>query len=159
MKRRSALVIAAVVAAALLAALVSAAASSPPPSGDSRLDRAIGEANAEWAAAMKTGDAAAIARPYLDDAVFVGADGACIRGRAAVETLYRDRFRRGGLATATRIEPRRVVLDGDLAYESGYGEMTMTKDGKPATGGGRYLTVWKRVAGGDWKILRNVVLP
>jgi len=143
----------------LAAAVVSGAASPPPASGDPALDRAIAAANSEWAEAMKTGDAAVIARPYLDDAVFVGADGSCVRGRAAIEALYVDRFRKNGRASATRIEPRRVLLDGDLAYESGYGEMTMAKDGKPATSGGRYLTVWKRGAGGGWKILRNVVLP
>lgn len=156
MKRRHALVIAVGAAALLPAAAVFAA---PPVSGDPGLDRSIEKANSEWAAAMKNGDAAAIARPYLDDAVFVGADGACIRGRAAIEALYVERFRKSGMASATRIEPRNVARDGDLAYESGYGEMTFTRDGKPVTAGGRYLTVWARQPDGGWKILRNVVLP
>lgn len=134
-------------------------AAEPPHSGDPVLDRAIAQANSEWATAMKTGDAAVIARPYLDDAVFVGVDGSSFRGRAAIEELYRERFRKNGLAAGTRIEPRRVTLDGDLAYETGYGEVTYRKDGKPATSGGPYLTVWRKQADGEWKILRNVVLP
>ena len=153
MKKRHALI----TAAALLAA--AAVLAAPPPSGDPRLDHAIETANSEWAAAMKSGDVAAIARPYLDDALFVGPDGACTRGRAAIEALYVERFRKNARASATRIEPRSVVRDGDLAYESGYGEMTFIREGKPVTAGGRYLAVWARQPDGGWKILRNVVLP
>jgi ketosteroid isomerase-like protein len=35
----------------------------------------------------------------------------------------------------------------------------LLKDGKLSINGGRFLTVWQRQANGDWKILRNVVLP
>jgi ketosteroid isomerase-like protein len=35
----------------------------------------------------------------------------------------------------------------------------LLKDGKLSVNGGRFLTVWQRQKDGDWKILRNVVLP
>jgi len=146
-------------AALSVLAVLAAATGRAASSGDSRLDRAIEKANREWGAAMKSGDAKTIASPYLDDAVFVGLDGACTRGRAAIERMYRDRFDRSGKAVSTRIEPHRVALDGAFAYEWGYGEITATVDGRPRTRGGPYLTVWSRQADGDWKILRNVVLP
>jgi len=41
----------------------------------------------------------------------------------------------------------------------GYGEIGVLKDGKLSINGGRFLTVWQRQANGDWKILRNIVLP
>lgn len=129
------------------------------PSRDPKLSAAIEKANSEWAAAMKTGDAAAIAAPYAEDAVFVRVDGSCVKGRSAIEAMYRERFAKAGLASATKIDSKSVVVDGDLAYESGYGEMTMSKDGKPATAGGPFLTVWQRQPEGRWKILRNIVLP
>ena len=132
---------------------------SAPSSGDPRLDRAIEKANSEWGVAMKAGETASIAAPYLDDAVFVGPDGSCARGKAAIEAMYRERFTKRGEALATRIEPHRVAVDGALAYEWGYGEVTTMAEGKPATRGGPYLTVWSRQPDGDWKILRNVVLP
>ena len=140
-----------------IAAAIFLAAAEPPR--DPKLTTAIAKANSEWAAAMKTGDAATIAAPYTDDAVFVGVDGGCTKGKAAIEAMYRDRFARRGFATDTKIDSRHLVVDGDLAYESGWGEMTTVKDGKPATAGGAFLTVWKRQADGGWKILRNVVLP
>ena len=128
-------------------------------SGDPKLDRAIEKANSEFIVAMKTGDAATIAAPYTDNASFITLDGACIQGRAEIEKMYRDRFARAGVARSTTINSKKLVVDGDLAYESGYGEIGLLKDGKVSIYGGRFLTVWQRQANGDWKILRNVVLP
>src|SRR5512132_1743952 len=92
-------------------------------SGDPKLDRAIEKANSEFIVAMKTGDAATIAAPYADDASFVMIDGACIQGRTEIEKMYRDRFARSGFAQSTKINSKKLVVDGDLAYESGYGEI------------------------------------
>jgi len=128
-------------------------------SGDPKLDRAIEKANSEWVVAMKTGDAATIAAPYTEDASFIMIDGTCIKGRTEIEKMYRDRFARFGVAGSTKINSKKLVVDNDLAYESGYGEIGLLKDGKLSVKGGRFLTVWQRQANGDWKILRNVVLP
>jgi uncharacterized protein (TIGR02246 family) len=128
-------------------------------SGDSKLDRAVEKANSDFIVAMKTGDAATIAAPYTDDASFITIDGASVQGRTEIEKMYRDRFARAGLARSTKINSKRLVVDNDLAYESGYGEIGLLKDGKLMIKGGRFLTVWQRQTKGDWKILRNVVLP
>jgi len=111
-------------AAVILFGLTIPAAGGASSSGDPRLDRAIEKANSEWGVAMKAGDAVPIAAAYLDDAVFVGPDGSCTRGKGAIEEMYRERFSRRGKALSTRIEPHRVSVDGALAYEWGYGEMT-----------------------------------
>jgi uncharacterized protein (TIGR02246 family) len=128
-------------------------------SGDPKLDRAVEKANAEFIVAMKTGDAATIAAPYAEDASFITIDGACVQGRTEIEKMYRDRFARSGVARSTKINSKRLVVDNDLAYESGYGEIGLLKDGKVSINGGRFLTVWQRQTNGEWKILRNVVLP
>ncbi len=128
-------------------------------SGDPKLDRSIEKANSEWAAAMKTGDAATIAAPYEDDAVFVATDGSCTKGRAAIEAMYRARFASRGLAVSTRIASKNLVVDGDLAYESGDAEISWRQNGKVSVAGGRFLTVWQRGKDGDWKIRTNIVLP
>jgi uncharacterized protein (TIGR02246 family) len=142
-------------AAGAAAGAAAAVAGSP----DADLRDAVRKANTEWAEAMKTGDAAVIAAPYTDGAVFVLTDGKCLQGRADIEQLYRDGFQKGGLASATKIETKSLVRDGDLAYESGYAEVGVVRQGKPVTRGSRYLTVWQAQADGAWKILRNVVLP
>src|ERR1044072_9896547 len=91
----------------------------PHHSGDPKLDRAIEKANSEFIVAMKTGDAATIAAPYTDNASFITIDGACIQGRAEIEKMYRDRFAHSGLARSTKINSKKLVVDGGLAYESG----------------------------------------
>ena len=73
--------------------------------------------------------------------------------------MYRDRFARFGLARSAKINSKSLVIDNDLAYESGYGEIGVLKDDKLSIKGGRFLTVWQRQTNGDWKFLRNVVLP
>jgi uncharacterized protein (TIGR02246 family) len=144
----------------LAAALLLAAAAAPVlAETDPKLEQSIQKANADWATAVKTGDAAAIAAPYADDAVFVLVDGTCRKGRAEIEKMYRDGFERGGIATSARIDSKKLVVDGDFAYESGYGEIGRMKSGKAVTSGGRYLTVWQRASDGAWKIIRNIVLP
>ena len=126
---------------------------------DTALQDAVTKANSEWAEAMKTGDAAVIAAPYTDDAVLVLADGKAVHGRAEIEAMYRDGFAKAGPMATSRIESRHLERDGDLAYESGYGEVGVVREGKAVTNGGRYLTVWQRQADGGWKIARNLVLP
>lgn len=144
---------------AALSLLPASFAFSAARSRDPKLDRAIEKANSDWAAAMRTGDVATIVAPYTESSVFVGIDGACTKGRSEIEKMYRARFASRGLAASTKIDSRQLVVDGDLAYESGYAEIGWPKDGKVSVAGGRFLTVWQRQADGDWKILTNVVLP
>jgi uncharacterized protein (TIGR02246 family) len=128
------------------------------PSGDAKLDSAIQKANNEFLAAIKTGDAATIAAPYAETGVFILPDGKCIQGRAEIEKMYRTNFEKGGPPSSSTLDSKSVVLDGDVAYESGSGEITEMKDGKAVTRTSRYLTVWRRAADGEWKIIRNIVL-
>ena len=143
----------------VMAVLLLFTAASPlfARSVESKLRRAVRKANSDWVAAVKTGDAAAIAAPYREDAVFILADGTCIKGRAEIEKMYRVGFERRGGATSARIDSKRLIVDGDLAYESGYGEIKRLSEGKVSTIGGRYLTVWQRTPDGEWKIIRNLV--
>jgi uncharacterized protein (TIGR02246 family) len=149
----------------LLASLAIPALASPPsrtpgPASLAEVRRAIDTGNATWEKAFRTLDAAAIASTFDEEGVNVGADGTCGKGRAAIEAAMRSFFERSGPATATKVEVRQVILDGDLAYEWGRSEFRFgPKPGGPAVRAGRYLTAWKRQADGGWKIYRNVGLP
>jgi uncharacterized protein (TIGR02246 family) len=151
-----------IVLAAILLPL--AAAAQPPAavtSGDPALDRAVKKANTDWIAAMHSGDAAREAAAYEDDAVFVALDGTAARGRTEIETMMKDRFAQQGLASSTKIEPRRVTREGtNLAVEVGTVEIRREGTrGQEAITSGSYLTVWRKQDDGSWKILRNLVLP
>src|SRR5205085_4622097 len=130
--------------ALLIATSLALAHSIAAPSGDAKLDRAIQKANSEFLTAVKTGDAATIAAPYAEDAVFVLPDGTCIQGRAEIQKMYRTRFEHSGPPNSTELDSRNVILDGNVGYESGKAEVTAMKEGKPITRTSRYLTIWQR---------------
>ena len=130
-----------------------------PAGADPKLLAAIRKANSDFEVAMTKADTAAIAEPYTNDAVFVSADGTVTKGRPQIEQLYRDRFAKSGAALETRIESEELMLDGDLAYERGRGMIKLRVRHERVPNRARFLTVWQRQPGGDWKIFRNVVLP
>lgn len=129
-------------------------------SGDEVSDAmpAILRANSEWATAMQNGNVDVIVKPYANDAVFITAGGECIRGREAIKTFYGERLAKARIVSASIHHQGAVTADHGLVYEWGTGTVgTRAAGGAVTTGGGPYLTVWKRDAG-VWKIIRNVVL-
>lgn len=119
------------------------------------LEDDVRSANQDWVEAYKAGDAARMAAPYADDAVFCTAAGQCVKGPAAITVLYRERLAKSGPAIAGSISSDGLRVDHDLAYESGAAELRF-RDGKVAAG--RFSTVWQLRPNGHWKILRNMSL-
>ena len=154
-------------AVCLVAALILAGASGKPPETprivpagtDPGLISAITKAGSDFDVAMTKADVAPIVEPYTQDAVFVSIDGTVFRGLAEIRQLYRDRFAKGPPVLESKIESEEVMVDGDLAYERGRGAFTRLVDGKRREDWARFLTIWQRQPTGDWKILRNIVLP
>lgn len=107
----------------------------------------------DWAAAAQAKDASRFVSVYADDAVVMLGNAPDMRGTAAIREGI------GGMmqdpAFALSFQPDSVVVarSGDLAYETGPYSMTMTgPDKKPATEKGHYVVVWRKQAGGDWKV-------
>src|SRR4030095_13441477 len=120
----------------------------------------IAKANKEWEAAIQTGDADALSRPYHEDGVFIGPDGNAVRGRAAIRAMYAGRApAKTRIVSATIQSEGRVAASADEVYEWGSGWMVIqSADGTKAKRGGRYLTVWHRQPDGTWVITRNLAL-
>jgi len=117
----------------------------------------IDRANAEWATAIRSGDAATMAAPYAEDGLFIGPDGKVVRGRKGVEALYAASLTtRPNIVDATVESAGRVAADHDDVYEWGAAWLQLrAADGKLVRRGGRYLTVWHRYPG-HWMITRNI---
>ena len=121
---------------------------------------AIAKANAEWIPALKAHDAATIAAPYADDAVFVTATGVTVQGRDAVTKLMQERFAQMGTVLNGSIVQDGLSRQGSMIYEWGHADLEVARAGAPPQhSGGRYLTVWRQDAAGRWVIIRNLSLP
>lgn len=99
--------------------------------------------------AFNAGDADAVAKYYSDDAVFLGPNAPIAKGNSGVRDMFR------AFLTSTHptlsITADRIVQSCDMAYE--YGHYTMQSSAGNDTG--KYLTVWRRMPNGDWKIVAD----
>ena len=122
----------------------------------------IDAANAAWLPGLRNRDAAAITAAYADDAIFIAPDGTVTRGRAAITAMYAARFPKlREILGGDVVQDGTAVISASLIYEWGHAWLEVAPEragDKPVRGGGAYLTVWQRSAGGHWNITRNLAL-
>jgi ketosteroid isomerase-like protein len=116
---------------------------------------AIDKANNEWTHAIVSGEADLLCAPYDTNGIFIGPDGAAVRGKAAVCEMYSKRPSAVKVLKASIKSGGRAAGDPDDVYEWGTATMTVERAGKTRTASGRYLTVWHR-SGKTWLIIRNI---
>lgn len=143
---------------ALLVLAVGPAEAAPPEQELASARPVIEAANADWIPAMQAHDARRIAAAYADDGLFILPDGKVIAGRAAVEALTQRRFTPGFKVLSGGLTQDGLTYTGGVIIEWGHGGLTSTDaTGQTRTSSGPYLTVWKRDAAGQWRIIRNLV--
>lgn len=105
--------------------------------------------------AFNTGDAAAVAAHYTEDAALLPPDAARVDGREAIE-----RFWKGAMDSGFKdlnLEAVEVEESGDLAYEVGRFTGTVPgKEGARADLVGKYIVVWKKDQDGTWRLHRDI---
>jgi uncharacterized protein (TIGR02246 family) len=115
----------------------------------------IAKANGKWEAAVKAGDAAAIAALYTSDALILPPDQPIASGRAGAEKVFGGMLKAGAKNVSLRTET--VERAGDYAIETGTVAVTMQPEGKEAqTSSGKYVVVWKRQSDGSWQLHRDI---
>ena len=105
-----------------------------------------------WSDAYNAHDAAKLAAFYALDADLVNEDGETVRGRAAIQTHFREQMKLSpDVATVQRSRDIRI-LDEDTAIETGTWSDDHRQDGGAAKKNGIWTCVYTKV-GGAWKIL------
>jgi len=113
--------------------------------------KAVEAANAEWAAAFNRGDAVAVAALYTEGAALMPPDREMVRGRQGIQEFWQGAIQRGRQNAVLTTEE--VQADGNTAYEIGRISLTVhAKDEAPKPIFSKYVVVWKRQAGGRWKL-------
>jgi ketosteroid isomerase-like protein len=138
---------------ALLAApaLASAPAAPPPGAGPLHDRRAVEQAARAWILAFKGGDLDALMALYEPDAYVALHGQPVLRGIEAVRAYFAPRVGRGQVEFLLDIE--RIDVHGRFAHLiSGYW-FTLDLPGQPRyEDAGRSLLIYRRTAGGQWRI-------
>jgi ketosteroid isomerase-like protein len=105
---------------------------------------------------MKQGNVGLIMATYTTDAVDCGPQGDCVRGRSAIEEHMKKQMAKLGKAESASVISIGSVQQGRFVYEWGQAEASFP-DGRKVVD--RYLTAWRELPDGTWKIFRNLVIP
>ena len=148
----------------LMAAVALASCSSTPPTAptsapDNRAadEAAIRAADAAWSKAAEAKDPAGTTSFYADNAQLMAASSPVTSGKDAIQKAFIGMMADKNFAlkfAPTKVE---VARSGDLAYDVGTYELTLSdKKGKPQTTKAMYVVVWGKQADGSWKALLDV---
>lgn len=108
-----------------------------------------------FAEAFNRGDIAAVAAMYSDDAIAFPPDGDMVRGRSAIEALWKGTRDSGVQTIAFTVQD--VHSSGDLAVEVGRADLKIQPPNQPESFQTvKYVVVWKREKGGAWKLFRDI---
>jgi ketosteroid isomerase-like protein len=132
----------------LLFAAVSAA------DAKSLIEQTLRDLDAQWSRDAETKNLDKTVAYYSDDAIVMPANAPIARTKEAIRNVWKDLLMSPGAAISWKVAKVEVSKSGDMAYSSGTYELTMNDaSGKPVNDRGKYLEVWKKQAGGTWKVV------
>lgn len=124
------------------------AADAPNVTSPAAVRVAIDARNAEWMAGFNRGDMKAVTALYDEDATVIPAGGEPLRGRVAIENLFR---KAQASLKNVQLETTNLTITGDYAYETGKSHHVDTAaDGKMSASTDDYVVIWKRGQDGQW---------
>jgi uncharacterized protein (TIGR02246 family) len=130
----------------------------PPADAFQRNERgAIERFTAEWSTAMKAKDVERLVSMVTEDVVFLPPGFPPIRGRQAVEAMYRSFFPQFRSVEQEAVSEEVEVM-GDWAFAWGLESIVLVpqSDGPPIRMHGKGLSILKRQADGSWKCARAI---
>lgn len=80
-----------------------------------------------------------------------------VNGSTAIRQTLTEIFSTPGFSLHFTCTKAVVSSSGDIGYTVGYTEMTLNDSaGNPVTEKGKYVTLWKKQAGGQWKVVEDI---
>lgn len=146
------------VCVALLSGCKQQAQQPAAPADNRAADEAtVRAASAEWAKAAAAKDLEKTLSYYAEDAAMFPPNTPIVRGPDERRREWTTLFSPNDLQftnAATKVEASR---SGDLAYETGtFEEWFKNDEGQPVKLTGKYVVVWKKQPGGDWKAVVDI---
>jgi len=120
----------------------------------SRNEIAVRKLTHDWAAACNTKQLDDLVTTYATDALVLRPNHGAVRGSAAIREFFFAALDAG--LGEVELEPLRVEVFGDVAYEAGRCKMLVPYVvGKRREERGKYLTVLARQPNGEWRIVSD----
>ena len=108
--------------------------------------------NAKWIEFFNKGDFAGVASLYTEDATAFPPGSAMVKGRAAIEALWKSMAEQVSDPKLTTLDVK--ALGPSAAREIGTFSLK-TKSPRPQEVTGKYLVVWEKI-GNDWKLAADI---
>jgi uncharacterized protein (TIGR02246 family) len=108
--------------------------------------------NAKWTDFFNKGDFAGVASLYTDDATAFPPGSGMVKGRAAIEAMWKSMAEKVGDPTVTTLDVK--PLGPSAAREIGTFSLK-TKGANPQEVTGKYVVVWEKI-GSDWKLAADI---
>lgn len=107
----------------------------------------------EWAKNWNAKDLEKVVAAYAEDAVYLPPHHAAVHGKKAIREYLQAGIDHG--VTDLHFDVTYIKSAGELAYDVGRYTMSLRQDGGKRQDQGKYLTVWRREPGGEWKIVAD----
>ncbi len=142
-----------------LAALLALAVSGCAPQVDVEADKAAIRdlTDVQWLNAAQAKDVDTALSYYADEASVMPPNATILTGKEAIRARHLEVYSRPGFAITWQTTKIEVSRAGDLAYTIGTFELTVNDaEGNPVTTVSKYVTVWKKQADGQWKVVADI---
>ncbi len=136
--------------------LAVSAGCAPAPAPDTRVadEAALRAADAAFSKASESRSLDRIAAYFADDATLLPPNSPMLSSHDAIRKMFGDMLAMPGFLLTWQATKVEVAKSGDVGFSLGTFTMAMTgPDGKPAADHGKYATVWRKQADGNWKVI------
>ena len=123
-------------------------------------EETIRKLDVEWSAAAHSRDVEKTISFYADDALVLPDRAPIVNGKAQIREFW------GQLLSSPDVElsfePSKIIVakSKDMAYEIGtYSMKAKDAQGNPITEVGKFVVVWKKQAGNQWKVVADIFNP
>jgi uncharacterized protein (TIGR02246 family) len=143
---------------AALAALLTGCATATPDTREADL-KAIKDTEAAWVVDANTKDPSKFAAHYSDDASVLLPNEPIVTGKDNITAALKPMLADPNFKLQFEATKADVAKSGEIAYTQGTYSMTMSdpKTKQPITDKGKYVTVYKKQADGNWKAVSDIL--
>jgi ketosteroid isomerase-like protein len=125
--------------------------------GDTKIEQALRDLDAQWSKDAGAKDVDKTVSYYAEGAVVMPPNASAATTKEAIRSAWKEMLTTPGAAISWKAAKVEVAKSGDLAYVSGTYEETMNDaSGKPVKDRGKYVEIFKKQADGTWKVVADI---